>query len=130
MKAIGAHNAIVHVPVQHITFRSPDNITGLLTLSESFLDFGSMDRLFAIVQASSKLTRLSLSALYVSNRNQRRVFIGGRMRSRPPQAALQRRHLEILAEWLIRCPVTSLKLDKWLVNDGDQTSAIELLDAM
>ncbi|CAK4641644.1 unnamed protein product [Aphanomyces euteiches] len=65
------------LPVQHITFQSPDYWTGdlfveqmlgsmpnlvSLTLRESYMHVGSRDRLFAFIQASSKLTRLSLSS--------------------------------------------------------------------
>ncbi|KAG9402377.1 hypothetical protein AC1031_006991 [Aphanomyces cochlioides] len=68
------------LPVQHITFQSLGNATGelfveqlgnmpnlvSLTLQESHMHADSMDRLFAFIQVSSKLTRLSLSSLSIS----------------------------------------------------------------
>ncbi|CAK4641630.1 unnamed protein product [Aphanomyces euteiches] len=130
------------LPVHHITFQAPEYATGdlfveqlgnmpdlvSLTLQESHMHTDSMDRLFAFLQASSKLTRLSLSSLYVSDRTERNV--GRVMRARPPHSTLQRRQLEVLTAWLRRCPVTSFELDKWLVDDGDQTSAVEFLDTL
>ncbi|CAK4084127.1 unnamed protein product [Aphanomyces euteiches] len=132
------------LPVQHITFASPNEETsdlffeqlGLmpdlvsLTLHHSYLHLGNMDRLFDFIQASSKLTRLSLSMLYVSHRTERRVIVGRVMQTRPPPPILQRRHLEILTAWLRRCPVTSIKLKRWYVDDDDASSAVDFLNAI
>ncbi|CAK4645401.1 hypothetical protein LEN26_005602 [Aphanomyces euteiches] len=132
------------LPLQHITFASPnEEISDLffeqlglmpdlvsLTLHHSFLHLGNMDRLFAFIQASSKLTRLSLSMLYVSHRTERRVIVGHVMQTRPPPPRFHRRHLEILAEWLRRCPVTSIKLKRWYVDGDDASSAVDLLNVI
>ncbi|KAH9129384.1 hypothetical protein AeMF1_000563 [Aphanomyces euteiches] len=106
----------------------PDLVS--LTLHHSFLHLGNKDRLFDFIQASSKLTRLSLSMLYVSHRTERRVIVGRVMQTRPPPPILQRRHLEILTAWLRRCPVTSIKLKRWYVDDDDASSAVDFLNAI
>ncbi|CAK4641633.1 unnamed protein product [Aphanomyces euteiches] len=132
------------LPVQRITFHAPDNVVRdlfveqlgnmpnlvSLTLKESYMDMDSMDPLFAFIQVSSKLTWLSLSSLYVSNRTDRRIAVSRRMGARPPRGTLQGRNLEILTEWLRRCPVRLLMLGKWSMNQDDQPGAMALLHAI
>ncbi|CAK4991893.1 unnamed protein product [Aphanomyces euteiches] len=132
------------LPVQRITFHAPDNVVSdlfveqlgnmpnlvSLTLKESYMDMDSMDPLFAFIQVSSKLTWLSLSSLYVSNRTDRRIAVSRRMGARPPRGTLQGRNLEILTEWLRRCPVRLLMLGKWSMNQDDQPGAMALLHAI
>ncbi|KAH9137743.1 hypothetical protein LEN26_005594 [Aphanomyces euteiches] len=133
------------LPVKHITFTSQDPdacdlfldqlpcMSGLASLSFRNSVVRGFGRLFAFIQASSTLTRLHLSMIYLSNLIERvhrfqRVFMDVE-RIRSP-AQFQRQHLEILGEWLRRCPATSIDLKRWDIDFDDETCVANLLDAI
>ncbi|KAF0733751.1 hypothetical protein Ae201684_009322 [Aphanomyces euteiches] len=125
------------LPVQHITFQSPDYWTGDLFVEQML---GSMPNLpgstLCLHPSKLQVDTAQFVLLYVSCRGEGLVLfnrIGDRKhvtQPRRPPSRLHGQQLEILTEWLHRCPVTSFELGRWRVNGRDETSVVALLDAV
>ncbi|CAK4645392.1 hypothetical protein LEN26_005604 [Aphanomyces euteiches] len=127
--------AVSRLPVQHLyiiaskahrSARFLDQLGSMAHLVSLSLDSCTfhgcdLDRLFDFIGENSNLTRLSLLDLYVLTHDRR--LYGQTVRFRQS-------HLKALIAWLRRCPVTSITLKCWFVEEEDRASAVELLNTI